>query len=89
MLSLLKWELIIFLFLISKGYKLTKQGKSRSRLGWKKISSDMQIGNLLSELSLENHTQTISLEHEHLLFQRNVSLYFDFFFCLKNYNELI
>ncbi|XP_062108356.1 uncharacterized protein LOC133819188 isoform X2 [Humulus lupulus] len=54
-----------------KGYKLTKQGKSRSRLGWKKITADIQIEKLLSELSQENHTQTISSEHEHLLFQRH------------------
>ncbi|XP_030507013.1 uncharacterized protein LOC115722032 isoform X2 [Cannabis sativa] len=55
-----------------KGYKLTKQGKSRSRLGWKKITTpNIQIEKLLAELSQEKHTQIIASEHEHLLFQRH------------------
>ncbi|PON80080.1 Survival protein SurE-like phosphatase/nucleotidase [Parasponia andersonii] len=56
-----------------KGYKLTKQGKSRARLGWKQISSDIQREKLLSKVFEENHRPITSAEH--LLFQRQHSNY--------------
>ncbi|XP_024017798.1 uncharacterized protein LOC112090528 [Morus notabilis] len=50
-----------------KGYKLTKQGKTRSRLGWRQVTS----AKLLATQSEDNHAPTISKEH--LLFQKELT----------------
>ena len=65
------------LFCLFKGYKLTKQGKSRARLEWKQIIPNTQTEKLLSKVSEENHIPNISAEHR--LFQRQVSLFLLFF----------
>ncbi|PON80085.1 Survival protein SurE-like phosphatase/nucleotidase [Parasponia andersonii] len=61
-----------------KGYKLTKQGKSIFRMGWREVSSELQGGKMLSTMtmesdsarSVENDTPTVSEDHR--LFQREV-----------------
>ncbi|KAL8105112.1 uncharacterized protein LOC141676515 isoform X2 [Apium graveolens] len=41
-----------------KGYKLTKQGKSIIKMRWKKITSEEQIGKILSTMTMEtNHLE--------------------------------
>ncbi|GAV84845.1 SurE domain-containing protein [Cephalotus follicularis] len=61
-----------------KGYKLTRQGESIFRMGWKRVTSSSQGGKVLSTMEMEtdsvekieNITSTTS--QEHLLFKREV-----------------
>ena len=62
-----------------KGYKLTKQGKSIFRMGWREVSSDLQGGKMLSTMTMETdsagsaETDTPSASADYRLFQREVS----------------
>lgn len=61
-----------------KGYKLTKQGKSIVRTGWRQVSSDAQGGKMLSTMTMEMNTPASAiiddstLSQDHLLFKREV-----------------
>ncbi|WOH08471.1 hypothetical protein DCAR_0727912 [Daucus carota subsp. sativus] len=44
-----------------KGYKLTKQGKSIIKMGWKKITSEAQVGKILSTMTMEADTSNIDM----------------------------
>ncbi|WRX20084.1 Survival protein SurE-like phosphatase/nucleotidase - like 2 [Theobroma cacao] len=50
-----------------KGYKLTKQGKSMLKIGWRQITSSVQGGKSLSTVS---ETDASSISQENLLFCR-------------------
>ncbi|GMN46680.1 hypothetical protein TIFTF001_015865 [Ficus carica] len=61
-----------------KGYKLTKQGKSIFKMGWRDVTSDTRGGKMLSTMTMETDTagsaetdaQNVSADHR--LFQREV-----------------
>ncbi|KAB1214196.1 5'-nucleotidase SurE [Morella rubra] len=61
-----------------KGYKLTKQGTSIFRMGWRQITSNMQGGKMLSTMTMEanseasEETETSTISPECLLFKREV-----------------
>ncbi|KAM3707300.1 hypothetical protein ACB098_02G015900 [Castanea mollissima] len=62
----------------NKGYRLTKQGKSIFRMGWKQVTSDMQGGKMLSTMTMEANseasaeTETSATLPDNLLFKREV-----------------
>ncbi|POO02184.1 Survival protein SurE-like phosphatase/nucleotidase [Trema orientale] len=61
-----------------KGYKLTKQGKSIFKMGWREVSSDFQGGKMLSTMTMETYLEgpaeydspTVSADYR--FFQREV-----------------
>lgn len=59
-----------------KGYKLTKQGKSIFKMGWRQVSSDTQGGKMLSTMTMDTdpavqtETDSSTISQEHLLFRR-------------------
>ncbi|PON80084.1 Survival protein SurE-like phosphatase/nucleotidase [Parasponia andersonii] len=61
-----------------KGYKLTKQGKSIFKMGWREVSSDFQGGKMLSTMTMETYLEgpaeydspTVSADYR--LFRREV-----------------
>ncbi|KAJ7980049.1 5'-nucleotidase surE [Quillaja saponaria] len=61
-----------------KGYKLTTQGKSIIRMGWKQVTSGTQGGKMLSTMTMETdneaptETDTASISPDHLMFKREV-----------------
>ncbi|KAL2463822.1 Survival protein SurE-like phosphatase/nucleotidase [Forsythia ovata] len=61
-----------------KGYRLTKQGKSVAKMGWRQVTSDSQGGKMLSTMSMEMSSSSnfesdaSSAPHDHLLFKREV-----------------
>ncbi|KAL1806535.1 hypothetical protein ACET3Z_029603 [Daucus carota] len=64
-----------------KGYKLTKQGKSIIKMGWKKITSEAQVGKILSTMTMETdhladidmNATEVSQESQHsLLYMREI-----------------
>ncbi|KAG5554740.1 hypothetical protein RHGRI_012334 [Rhododendron griersonianum] len=61
-----------------KGYKLTKQGKSIVKMGWKQVTSAAQGGKMLSTMTMETNSLTSSemdastMPKEHRLFKREV-----------------
>ncbi|XP_024017797.1 uncharacterized protein LOC21387954 [Morus notabilis] len=52
---------------ICKGYKLTKQGKTKARLGWRQVTSEIERANLLSSSPEENYIPT-----KHLVFRKEM-----------------
>ncbi|CAL5347200.1 hypothetical protein CsSME_00033470 [Camellia sinensis var. sinensis] len=61
-----------------KGYKLTKQGTSIVKMGWRQVTSEAQGGKMLSTMSMETTSSTNSetedsvMSQEHRLFKREV-----------------
>jgi 5'-nucleotidase len=63
-----------------KGYKLTKQGKSIFKMGWKQVISYTQGGKMLSTMSMEkdsstntdSNTNPSNLPQDTLLYKREV-----------------
>lgn len=63
-----------------KGYRLTKQGKSIFKIGWKQVVSEEQGGRMLSTMTMDSpaskeacvEESTLSTQQEHLLFKREV-----------------
>ncbi|KAL8121733.1 uncharacterized protein LOC141659235 [Apium graveolens] len=63
-----------------KGFKLTKQGNSIIRMGWKKITSEAQVGKILSTMTMEpdttnfdkNATKVSQGSQNNLLFMREI-----------------
>ncbi|KAL2229906.1 UNVERIFIED_CONTAM: 5'-nucleotidase SurE [Sesamum indicum] len=61
-----------------KGYRLTKQGKSRVKMGWRQVTSDAQGGKMLSTMTMETNSsshseaEALSTKHCHLMFKREV-----------------
>lgn len=61
-----------------KGYKLTKQGKSIIKMGWKQVSSDAQGGRMLSTMTNDPNSVQASnadakpVSQQQLLFKREV-----------------
>ncbi|CAH9136639.1 unnamed protein product [Cuscuta epithymum] len=61
-----------------KGYRLTKQGKSFVKLGWKQITSETQGGKMLSTMTMDQNSTTsvepsdLSTQNDSLIFQREV-----------------
>ncbi|KAF3457148.1 hypothetical protein FNV43_RR01805 [Rhamnella rubrinervis] len=61
-----------------KGYKLTKQGRSSYKMGWRQVTSDSQGGKMLSTMTMEtdsaasNEIDTQIVRADHLLFKREV-----------------
>ncbi|GLT55293.1 hypothetical protein SLA2020_284300 [Shorea laevis] len=61
-----------------KGYKLTTQGKTIFRMGWREVTSNMHGGKMLSTMTMEGNseesaeTETSSISPEHLMFKREV-----------------
>nr|XP_016510542.1 PREDICTED: 5'-nucleotidase SurE-like isoform X1 [Nicotiana tabacum] len=63
-----------------KGYRLTKQGKSVYKMGWKQVTSEAQGGRMLSTMTMDSSTSTeacvqeqpSSTQEEHLLFETEV-----------------
>ncbi|KAJ4722450.1 putative 5'-nucleotidase surE [Melia azedarach] len=59
-----------------KGYKLTKQGKSIFKMGWRQVTSETQGGKMLSTMTMETdsaartETDTSTILQENLLFRR-------------------
>ncbi|KAK4405723.1 5'-nucleotidase SurE [Sesamum angolense] len=62
-----------------KGYRLTKQGKSRVKMGWRQVTSDAQGGKMLSTMTMETNSsphseaEALSTKHGHLMFKREVA----------------
>ena len=71
-LNLFNFFVVLFFFYsLKKGYKLTKQGKTRFKLGWREVlTSNKPQAKLLS--TQENHAPIVSAERLLLLFQREV-----------------
>lgn len=63
---------------LEKGYKLTTQGKTIFRMGWREVTSNMHGGKMLSTMTMEGNseesaeTETSSISPEHLMFKREV-----------------
>ncbi|XP_060215398.1 uncharacterized protein LOC132642148 [Lycium barbarum] len=60
-----------------KGYRLTKQGKSIFRMGWRQVVSEAQGGKMLSTMTMDSSASKEayveeSTQQEHLLFKREV-----------------
>uniref|UniRef100_A0A5B7C3Q1 Survival protein SurE-like phosphatase/nucleotidase domain-containing protein n=1 Tax=Davidia involucrata TaxID=16924 RepID=A0A5B7C3Q1_DAVIN len=60
-----------------KGYKLTKQGKSIGKMGWRQVTSDAQGGKMLSTMTMETNLACTEMDastvsQEHILFKREV-----------------
>ncbi|KAF5736862.1 Survival protein SurE-like phosphatase/nucleotidase [Tripterygium wilfordii] len=61
-----------------KGYKLTKQGKSIFKMGWRQVTADTQGGKMLSTMTMETDSASAansdlrSISQGHLLFKREV-----------------
>ncbi|MCD7466572.1 hypothetical protein HAX54_003400 [Datura stramonium] len=63
-----------------KGYRLTKQGKSIYKMGWRQVVSEAQGGQMLSTMTMDSSASkeacveenTLSTQQEHLLFKREV-----------------
>ncbi|XP_044497867.1 5'-nucleotidase SurE [Mangifera indica] len=62
-----------------KGYKLTKQGKSIFKMGWRQVSSETQGVRMSSTMTMETDqpaektkTDSSTVSHEHMLFTREV-----------------
>ncbi|KAK6130291.1 hypothetical protein DH2020_035963 [Rehmannia glutinosa] len=59
-----------------KGYRLTKQGKSIVKMGWRQVTSDAQGGQMLSTMTMDTNSsyteEDLSTKHEHLIFKREV-----------------
>ncbi|KAK4355604.1 hypothetical protein RND71_024575 [Anisodus tanguticus] len=63
-----------------KGYRLTRQGKSLRKMGWRQVTSERGGGNLLSTMTMETNssesTDARALKNatsDHLLFKRQVT----------------
>ncbi|KAL0457207.1 UNVERIFIED_CONTAM: 5'-nucleotidase SurE [Sesamum latifolium] len=65
--------------IFSAGYRLTKQGKSRVKMGWRQVTSDAQGGKMLSTMTMETNSsshseaEALSTNHGHLMFKREVT----------------
>lgn len=74
---------VVCLICLKKGYKLTKQGKTIFRMGWKQVTSNMQGGKMLSTMTMEANseasaeTETSATLSENCLFKREVCPFFD------------
>ncbi|XWS08978.1 hypothetical protein CRYUN_Cryun40dG0046200 [Craigia yunnanensis] len=61
-----------------KGYKLTRQGKSIFKMGWREVTSERQGGKMLSTMEMESDSSarteidTSTVARGHLLFKREV-----------------
>ncbi|XP_049407972.1 uncharacterized protein LOC125871428 isoform X2 [Solanum stenotomum] len=62
-----------------KGYRLTRQGKSFVKMGWRQVTSESEGGNVLSTMTMETNssesTHARALKNaplDHLLFKRRV-----------------
>lgn len=55
-----------------KGYKLTKQGKTRSKLGWRQVTCDGQAAELLLASSQDNHIAP-TISGELVFFQKQLT----------------
>ncbi|KAF3640764.1 putative serine/threonine-protein kinase WNK1-like [Capsicum annuum] len=63
-----------------QGYRLTKQGKSVYKMGWRQVTSEAQGGKMLSTMTMDSSAgkeacveeSTLSTQQEHLLFKREV-----------------
>ncbi|CBI26244.3 hypothetical protein VitviT2T_006502 [Vitis vinifera] len=61
-----------------KGYKLTKQGKSRVKMGWRQVTSNTQGRRVLSTMTMDANPEVCTemdaspRSGEHLLFKREV-----------------
>ncbi|KAL2509079.1 Survival protein SurE-like phosphatase/nucleotidase [Forsythia ovata] len=62
-----------------KGYRLTRQGKSIVKMGWRQVGSDAQGAKMLSTMTMEsnsssyNEPDALSTPNNHLLFKREVT----------------
>ncbi|CAN4091334.1 unnamed protein product [Withania somnifera] len=63
-----------------KGYRLTRQGKSFIKMGWRQVTSEREGGNILSTMTMESNssesTEARALKDatpDHLLFKRRVT----------------
>ncbi|KAL2487026.1 Survival protein SurE-like phosphatase/nucleotidase [Abeliophyllum distichum] len=62
-----------------KGYRLTRQGKSIVKMGWRQVGSDVQGAKMLSTMTMEsnsasyNESDALSTPNNHLLFKREVT----------------
>lgn len=69
----------ILYIVMFQGYKLTKQGKSIVKMGWKQVTSAAQGGNMLSTMTMETDSlacsemDALTVPQEHRLFKREVS----------------
>ncbi|KAE9453172.1 hypothetical protein C3L33_14912, partial [Rhododendron williamsianum] len=72
---------IMFVWVLLQGYKLTKQGKSFNKMGWRQVTSDTQGGKMLSTMTMETNSITSTdvdlptISGESLLFKRAVSFF--------------
>ncbi|TMW88956.1 hypothetical protein EJD97_017857 [Solanum chilense] len=63
-----------------KGYRLTKQGKTIFKMGWRQVVSEAEGGRMLSTMTMDSSASkeasveesTLSTEKEHLIFKREV-----------------
>ncbi|OWM69828.1 hypothetical protein CDL15_Pgr025677 [Punica granatum] len=61
-----------------KGYKLTKQGRSIFLMGWRKVSSEMEGGNIQSDMTMDRDVNVTlennasGMQQEHVLFKREI-----------------
>ncbi|KAK3040577.1 hypothetical protein RJ639_029023 [Escallonia herrerae] len=61
-----------------KGYKLTNQGKSIIKMGWRQVTSEAQGGKMLSTMTMETNSvactdmDASTISPDHLLFKREV-----------------
>ncbi|XAR57240.1 5'-nucleotidase [Bertholletia excelsa] len=61
-----------------KGYKLTQQGKSIVKMGWRQVISEKQGAKMLSTMTMDTNSSTsmdmdgVALSQEHLLYRREV-----------------
>ncbi|KAH6808875.1 Survival protein SurE-like phosphatase/nucleotidase [Perilla frutescens var. frutescens] len=62
-----------------KGYRLTKQGTSNLKVGWRQVTCDAQGGKMLSTMNVDtdaspnSESEALSLKHDQLLFKRQIT----------------
>lgn len=78
------WWWFLLSLVSCKGYKLTKQGKSIFKMGWRDVTSDTHGGKMLSTMTMETdmvgsaETDAQNVSADHRLFQREVCPFFHF-----------
>ncbi|KAK2974028.1 hypothetical protein RJ640_011393, partial [Escallonia rubra] len=66
-------------YAVSTGYKLTNQGKSIIKMGWRQVTSEAQGGKMLSTMTMETNSvactdmDASTISPDHLLFNREVT----------------
>lgn len=75
---LIERRMIGCFLVLKQGYRLTKQGKSIGKMGWRQVTSETQGGKMLSTMTMETNissypeSEALSTRNGCLMFKRQV-----------------